>query len=213
MGNSGLVQLVHLGPQPHEQVICDLAGRKLLQRAAVHPVQDQQRGIPAGHDDTVDAGHPYAGPLRHDAGQGLVLDCLEERRGRPGVPDTAQASEPVCPVEQVSVPLIGADGLDEQRAAVLGDGCERPRALRLHGGRRDGADLQAGGAGRVGDAGGRDPPVWPAERDQPGGAQGDPGGECECHGDRLHRAGDQQRHTRCGERDPGRPAPGAAQPG
>ena len=104
---------------------------ELAERAAVHPVHDQQRGPAAGLDHPVDAGDADACPLGHHADESLVLDRPDDRGRGPGVADVAQPGEPVRPVEQVGVPLIRAEGLDEQPPPVIGDGHERPGALRL----------------------------------------------------------------------------------
>ncbi len=118
VGDPGPVQPVYFGPQPLEEVVADPLRRELAERAAVHPVHDQQRGPVAGLDHPVDAGDADAGPLGHHADEGLVLDRPDDRRGGPGVTDVAQPGEPVGPVEQVGVTLIRAEGLDEQPPPV-----------------------------------------------------------------------------------------------
>ena len=66
-----------------------------------------------------------------------MLDGLDERGGGPGVADVAQPDEPVSAVQQVGVPLIRAEDLDEQPLSALGGRDERPRALRLDPSRLD----------------------------------------------------------------------------
>lgn len=112
--------------------------------AAVYPFHDQQRRSVSGLDHPFDTRDMDAGPLGDDPSESLVLDSLDERESRPGVADISQASDPVRAVEQVSVTLICADGLDEQRAPVVGDGDEWPRALRFDARRKHGADRKAG---------------------------------------------------------------------
>jgi hypothetical protein len=107
-----------------------------------------------------------AGSLGHRADESLVLDRPDDRGRGPGVADVAQPGEPVRPVEQVGVPLIGAEGLDEQPPPVIGDGHERPRTLRDDPGRLDGGDGQRAGPQRGRDPLGSDPSVRHAEYDQ-----------------------------------------------
>ena len=71
------------------------------------------------------------------ADEGLVLGRPDDRGRGPGVADVAQLGEPVCPVEQVGVAVIGAEGLDEQPPPVPGDRHELPGALCLDPGRLD----------------------------------------------------------------------------
>ena len=106
-------------------------------------VHRQQRRPIGGLDHLADGGHRHPGPLRHDRGERLVLDRLDERGGGPGIADVAQPDEPVRAVQQVGVPLIGAEDLDKQRLPVLGGRDERPRALRLDPGRLDAGHRQA----------------------------------------------------------------------
>ena len=54
---------------------------------AVHPVHDQQGRIAASPDEAVHPGHGHPGSFGHDAGQGLLLDRLEQRQGGAGVAD------------------------------------------------------------------------------------------------------------------------------
>jgi hypothetical protein len=60
------VQLVHLRPQPLEQVVADLAGGQPVQRAAVGPGHDEQHGV-SGPDDPVDSGCGNPGPFGHQS--------------------------------------------------------------------------------------------------------------------------------------------------
>ena len=44
MGDPGAVQPAYFGPQPLKEVVADLLGGELAERAALYPVHDQQRG-------------------------------------------------------------------------------------------------------------------------------------------------------------------------
>ena len=213
VGDPGAVQPVYFSPQPPEEVIADLLRREVAERAAVHPVHDQQRGPAAGLDHLLDAGDADAGPLGHHRDEGLVLDGPDDRGRGPRVADVAQPGVPVGPVEQVGVTLICAEGLDEQPLPVIGDRHERPGALGLDVGRVDGGDLQPARAQRGRDPVGSDPPVGYAEGHQHAGADGHPGGEREYQFGRQDGTGDQPGRGRGGQRDPCCPAPGTAQPG
>jgi hypothetical protein len=164
------------------------------------------------HSLLADGGHRHPGPLRHDGGERLVLDGLDERGGGPGVADLAQPDEPVRAVQQVGVPLIGAEDLDEQRLPVRGGRDERPRALRLDPSRLDAGHRQARRAQRRRDPLGADAPVGHSEQDQHAGPGRYPGGE---RNNRFHRRGcpgDQPHHGGKPQRDPGSAPPRAAEP-
>ena len=75
--DAGPVQLAHLRPQPCEQLVADPAGWQPVQRAAVDPRHDEQRGVP-GPDDPVDAGCGNPGAFGHQSDQGLMLDGVEQ---------------------------------------------------------------------------------------------------------------------------------------
>ncbi len=141
-----------------------------------------------------------------------MLDRLEERGRGPRVTHVAQPGEAVDPVQQVGVPLIRAESLDEQPPAVVGGRHERPRALRVHRGRGDRADRQARGPQRRGDPFRSQPPVGHAEHDQRARSGGDSRGERE---DQFHGHGgarDQSRRARGEQREPRGCAPWPVQP-
>jgi hypothetical protein len=212
VGDSGPVQPAHLGPQPGEQVVAGLAVRQPVQRAAIDPFHDEQRGVP-GPDDPVDAGHGHPGPFGHDADQGLALDRVEERRGGAGVAHVPQPHRPVRPVQQVGVALVRPQGLDEQPPPVRCDRRELPRALGLDLGRADRGHREPREPQRRRDLAGSYPLVGHAERHQDRGAHRDPGGQGEDQLHRQHRAGQDPHHAGQQQREPRDPAPGPAQPG
>ena len=141
-----------------------------------------------------------------------MLDGLEKRGRGPGVADTAQPDAAPGPVQQVGVPLVRAENLDEQGTAVAGHRLERPRSLR--GGERAGhlADRHAARAQRRCHPGGAHPPVRHAEHHQQARPHGHPGGQRQHQLHRQQPAGDQPGHADQQQHDPGRPAPGPAQP-
>ena len=141
-----------------------------------------------------------------------MLDSLDKRGGRPGVADVAQPDEPVGAVQQVGVPLIRSEELDEQRLPVLGDRNERPRAPRLDGGRRDVGDRQACRGKCRRDPVRADAPVGHAEQDERTGADRYPGCECQDHFHRRGRAGDQPRNGSQPQCGPGDAPPRTAEP-
>ncbi len=212
MGDPGAVQPVYFGPQPTEELVADLLYGEITERAAVYPLHDQQCRPAVSLDHPVDAGDADTGPLGHRADESLVLDRPDDRGGGPGVADVAQPGEPVSAVEQVGVTLVGAEGLDEQPPPVIGDGHERPGALRRDPGWLDGGDGQPGGSQRGRDPRGSDPPIGHAEGDEYGRTDSHPGGERENQFGRQDSTGDQPGRA-CGtQRDPCCPAPRTAQP-
>ena len=56
MGDPGAVQPVYFGPQPPKEVVRDLLRGEPIERAALYPFHDQQRGPASGLDHPVDAG-------------------------------------------------------------------------------------------------------------------------------------------------------------
>ena len=142
-----------------------------------------------------------------------MLDRPDDRGRGPGVADVAQPGEPVRPVEQVGVPLIGAEGLDEQSLPVIGDRHERPGALGL---RPRPARRRL--TGRPADRSAAAIPSGPIRRSgtpnatSTAGTDGHPGGEREDQFGRQDSAGDQPGRRHGSQRDPCRPAPGTAQP-
>jgi hypothetical protein len=106
VGDPGVVQQAHLGPQLPEKAVADLLGGELLERAAVDPFHDEQRRPVGGLDHPVDPGTADASTLRHHGDQGLMLDRLDQGGYGPRVADIAQPGEPVHAVEQVGVALV-----------------------------------------------------------------------------------------------------------
>jgi len=206
------VQGPHRCPQLLEQVVADLALGDLVQRAAVNLVHDQQHRSVGRPDDPVDRRHVDACPLRHDREQGLMLDGLLERGRWPGVADVLEPDRPVGPVQQVGVPLVGAVGLDEQPAPVVGDRGERPRAPRLDVGLPDRGDRQAGRAELGRDRAGSRAPVGHARRHAHAQARQCSRGSGDRQFHRQGRAGEQPRHARPQHEAQGRAAPSPAQP-
>ena len=141
-----------------------------------------------------------------------MLDGLEQRGRGPGVADAAQPDAAPGPVQQVGVPLIGAENLHEQAIPVAGGRLERPRSLRSA--QRPGhlADRHAARTQRRCHPGGTHPPVRHAERHQQPGPHGHPGGQRQHQLQRQQAAGDQPGHADQQQRGPGRPAPRPAQP-
>ena len=141
-----------------------------------------------------------------------MLDGLEQRGRGPGVADAAQPDAAPGPVQQVGVPLIGAENLHEQAIPVAGGRLERPRSLRSA--QRPGhlADRHAARTQRRCHPGGTHPPVRHAERHQQPGPHGDPGGQRQHQLQRQQPAGDQPGRADQQQRGPGRPAPRPAQP-
>ena len=85
MGDPGPVQPVHLGPQLPEKLVAGPPGREPLERAAVHPFGDQQRGPVSRLDHPVDPGDTDAGAFRHRPGESLVLNRLDKRGRGPRI--------------------------------------------------------------------------------------------------------------------------------
>ena len=208
-----VVQPGHARPEPAQQVVGDLPGRDQVQRASRHQVHDQQRGAVRRHDDAVHPRRVDARPFGQYADQGLVLDGLPQRGGRPPVAHVLEPNGPVGPVQQVGLALIRAEHLDEQLPPVCGDRHERPRALGRDPRRADRADRQAGRGQRRRDPVRSQPPVGDADRDPHPEACQQPGGTA---GRQLRRTG---RAARPGGRapgqqhDPGRQARPGPQPG
>ena len=140
-----------------------------------------------------------------------MLDGLEQRGRGPGVADAAQPDAAPGPVQQVGVPLVGAENLDEQA---------RPSPVIASNGR----DPFAGRSGPVTWLTGTPPaaaplpprrahpPVRHPEHDQQARPHGDPGGQRQHQLQRQQPAGDQPGRADQQQRGPGRPAPRPAQP-
>ena len=141
-----------------------------------------------------------------------MLDGLEQRGRGPGVADAAQPDAAPGPVQQVGVPLIGAENLHEQAIPVAGGRLERPRSLRSA--QRPGhlADRHPARAQRRCHPGGTHPPVRHPEHHQQPGPHGHPGGQRQHQLQRQQPAGDQPGHADQQQHGPGRPAPRPAQP-
>ena len=136
-----------------------------------------------------------------------------QQRGRgPGVADAAQPDAAPGPVQQVGVPLIGAENLHEQAVPVAGGHRERPRSLRSA--QRPGhlADRHAARAQRRGHPRRSHPPVRHPERHQQARPHAHPGGQRQHQLHRQQPAGDQPRRADQQQRHPARPAPRPAQP-
>ena len=206
------VQPIHLLPQLPQHRVAQALHRDQVQGTAVHAVHHQQRRPIGGLDHLPDGGHRHPGPLRHDRRERLMLDRLDERGGGPGIADLPQPDEPVGAVQQVGVPLIRAEDLDEQRRPVRGGRDERPRALRLDPSRLDTGHRQARRAQRRRDPFGADPPVRHPEQDEHTSPGRYPGGE---RHNRFHRrggAGNQPHYGGKPQGDPGSAPPRAAEP-
>src|ERR1700757_584544 len=72
--------------------------------------------------DLAEGRRRHAAPLGHHPQQRLMLDGLDQRGRGPGVADAAQPDAAPGPVQQVRVPLIGAEHLHEQGPAVAWNG-------------------------------------------------------------------------------------------
>ncbi len=141
-----------------------------------------------------------------------MLGGLEKGGCGPGVADTAQPDAAPGPVQQVGVPLVRAENLDEQGTAVAGHRLERPRALR--GAHRAGhlADRHAARAQRRCHPGRPHPPVRHPEYHQQARPHGHPGGQRQHQLHGQQPAGDQPGHGDQQQHHPGCPAPRPAQP-
>ncbi len=141
-----------------------------------------------------------------------MLDRRQQRGRGPGVADTAQPDAAIGPVQQVGVPLVRAEDLDEQGSSVVGHRLERPRALRVAQGPGHPTDGHATRAQRRCHPGAAHPPVRHSEHHQQTRPHRDPGGQGQhqLHGQQA--AGDQPGHAGQQQRGPDRPAPRPAQP-
>jgi len=93
---------------------------------AIHPVHGQYRRPIGGFDHLPDGGHRYPRPLSHHRDERLVLGGLDERRRRASVADIAEPDEPVSAVQQVGIPLVRSEDLDEQRLSERSSGTGYP---------------------------------------------------------------------------------------
>ena len=205
MGDALPAEDGHLLPDLLEEVVVVLRDR--IDRRALDGVVGQQHPVGTHGRDVADprgADARVAGLQRH---QSFVLHGPSQRRERALVTDVLQAEEAVDAEQQVGVPLVATQRLDEERAAIGGRREPGRRAPRVDRGRHQPGHRQPAAGQRLGHLVGGGPMVGSAEDQGRSGAD-EPADAPRDHDVEGHvGAGEQPEGRDEGHRQPQRVAP------
>ncbi len=133
MGEPAGVEPPDLAPDGVEEVGVELGGVELVEPAPVDVLEGQRHRAVRQLHEGFDGGARHPRPRRQHEEEGLVLDVVGERRGRPVVAGVAEDDRPVAAEQQIGVAAVlgvhldeawagGAGGQVQLRPATLGPG-------------------------------------------------------------------------------------------
>jgi hypothetical protein len=122
MGEPASVEPPDLAPDGVEEVGVELGGVELVEPAPVDVLEGQRHRAVRQLHEGFDGGARHPRPRRQHEEEGLVLDVVGERRGRPVVAGIAEDDRPVAAEQQIGVAaVLGVHLHEEVDEAWTGD--------------------------------------------------------------------------------------------